>query len=257
MRSSALALTVSAFLVAAAAAGPAQADPKFLEAYGNIFAARPSLTGAGDDRPKDALQGQASKVEDPARRLLVSPFLWNNDDVTTYGIGFQYASVHQPRHPWSVGFAYYNSEFDGGGNADTIDVNAKFVLWRPEEANLPVVSLVGRYQDYDDLGERADVLLAADQQLTRELFATANLGWADHIDGAGSDFVAGFGATWRPARYRKLSLSADYVLDNDVDGEDSWSLSALWALDRTSSVRVGGGKHGTIFFNYFAKWDMK
>ncbi|MCC2669607.1 MAG: hypothetical protein K0Q72_2078 [Armatimonadetes bacterium] len=255
MRISVLALAAGALLTAAA--GPAHADPKFLESYGSIFAARPSLTSPGDERPKDAVQGQDSKTEDPARRLLVSPFLWNSDDVTTYGIGFQYASVHQPRHPWSIGFAYYNSEFDGGGSTDTVDLNARFVLWQPAQSTLPVVSLVGRYQDYDDLGERADVLLAADQQLTRELFATANLGWADHIDGAGSDFVAGFGATWRPARYRKLSVSADYVLDNDVDGEDFWTISALWALDRTSSVRVGGGKHGTLLFNYLAKWDMK
>ena len=251
-----LTVTLSACLIAAAATS-AHADPKFLEPYGQLFSARPALAAPGDDRPKDALQGQATKVEDPARRLLVSPFLWNNDDVTTYGIGFQYASVHQPQHPWSVGFAYYNSEFDGGGSSDTVDVNAKLVLWRGEKSCLPVVSLVGRYQDYDDFGERADALLAVDQLLTRELFATANLGWADHIDGAGSDFVAGFGATWRPACYPKLSFSADYVLNNDVDGEDSWSLSALYALDRTSSVRVGGGKHGTVFFNYLAKWDMK
>lgn len=254
MRTSILALAAA---IALGAAAPAGADPKFLESYGGIFAARPFLAAPGDERPKDALQGQATRVEAPARRLLLSPFVWNNDDVTAYGVGFQYASVSNPRHPWSVGFKYYNLDRDGGFDSDTVDVNAKFVLWSPEEANLPVVSLVGRYQDYDDLGERADVLLAADQRVTREVFATVNLGWADHIDGPGSDFVAGFGATWRPVRSPRWSLSADYVLDNDVDGEDFWTVSALLALDRTSSLRVGGGKHGTIFANYFAKWDMK
>lgn len=256
MRKSFLALA-GVVLLSTGLLRPVQADPKFLEPYGGIFAARPFLAAPGDERPKDALQAQGAKTEVPARRLLVSPFVWNNDDATTYGIGFGYASVHNPRHPWSVGFRYYNTEFDGPGSSDTVDADLKVALWAPADARLPVVSLVGRYQDYDDLGERADVLLAADQRLSRDLYATANLGWADHIDGRGSDFVAGFGATWRSARMPRFSLSADYTVDNDVDGEDFWSVSGLYTLGRTSAVRVGGGKHGTVFANLFAKLDLK
>jgi len=236
---------------------PAQADPKFLEPYGGIFSARPFLATPGDERPKDALQAQATAEESSSRRLLVSPFVWNNDDATTYGLGFGYASVHNPRHPWSLGFRYYNTDFDNAGSSDTVDADLKVALWAPADPRLPVVSLVGRYQDYDDLGERADALLAVDQRICRDLFATVNVGWADHINGSGSDFVGGVGATWRAAHMPRLSVSADYTLDNEVDGEDFWSISALYAFDRTSAVRVGGGKHGSVFANFVAKWDMK
>lgn len=256
MRAVILGVAAAVALLSAGGA-PAHADPKLTEPYGSLFSARPPLPLPGDARPQDALQAQSDPSNPPTRRLTVSPFVVSDSDATAYGVGFGYASAHCPRHPWSVGFRYFNTEPDGGGDFDTVDLDARLVLWNPADANLPVVSIVGRYQDYDDRGERVDLLLAADQKLTQELFATVNLGWADHVDGVGSDFVGGLGLTWRTPRLPRLSLSADYVLDNNVDGEDFWTVSARWALDQTSSVRLGGGKHGTVFANYTAKWDLK
>jgi hypothetical protein len=197
-------------------------------------------------------------MENPTQRFLVSPFFRTSSnrgfDADLFGGGIGYASVNNPRHPWSLSASYFNTDFDPGDfDFNTFDVVGKYVLWQPDNQKAPVVSLVGRYQAANhDIEDRFDVLLAADQRICPSLYLTANLGWADRFD---SDFVAGFGATWRSSRLPKLSLSANYVVDNDVDGEDFWSLSAIWAFDKTSSIRVGGGKHDTWFVNYNAKWD--
>ena len=255
-------LLAASLLLAVGAGRPASADPKFLEPYGNIFAARTFLAAPGDDRPKDALQGQESKVQDPQRRLILSPFfrtgnaLGTDVDVDYFGVGVGYASVANPRHPWSLSGSYYNVEADFGPfdvEADVFDIVGKFVLWQGANPSTPAISAIGRYQAFsDDIDDRIDVLLAADQRITDSIFLTANVGWADQDE---NDFVAGIGGTWRAPGMPKLSLSLDYQIDNDLDQEDFWTLSALYAIDRTSTLRVGGGKHNTWFFNYFAKWD--
>ncbi len=48
----------------------------------------------------------------------------------------------------------------------------------------------------------------------------------------------------------RLSISGNYVFDNAADGEDFWSISAHYNLGDNSTVRFGGGKHGTLFANY-------
>ncbi len=71
------------------------------------------------------------------------------------------------------------------------------------------------------------------------------------VAGWESDFIPAFGLAYSPCPH--FSLAADYVVDNNVHTGDAWSLPAIWALGRTSSVRIGGGKGGLVFANYFAK----
>lgn len=248
---------VAGALIAIAQTG-AEAAPVFLERYGHLFAARPALVSPQDTRPRDALQSQSSRVESPSSRLVLSPFVRDDDRTSFFGGAGAFASVANPAHPWSVEFTYSRLGLDGGESYDTLSAAGRVVLWQPADPRLPVVSLVGSYFDPDDLGRRWDLLLAADQKVSDTLFFTANLGYGRSNFGLGrweSDFVPGFGLTYSPCP--RFSLAADYLVDNDVDTGDAWSLSAIYAFDSTSSVRVGGGKHGLVFANYLAKWDWR
>ena len=245
-------------LLAVGAGRSASAGPVFLEPYGEIFGARTFISSPADSRPKDALQTQDTRKEEPTQRFLVSPFVRDDDNVFLIGGGLAYANAANPRHPWSLNFNYANVDIDGTNfDFNVFDINGKIVAWQPDDPKLPVVSLVGRYQDFEDIGNRWDILVAADQGLGKDLYFTANLGWAnadpDFASDDESDFVAGVGLTWKAMK--KLSVSANYVIDNDVDGEDFWSISAFWTFDEMSAVRVGAGKHGTVFANYIAKFD--
>jgi hypothetical protein len=245
--------------------GPASADPKFLEEYGEIFGGRTVLGSAADSgRANNALQGAESKVESPTSRILASPFYRTTDigplDVDMYGVGLLYASGGTT--PWQVGGNFYNTNVDGLGIDDDFfswDIYGKVQVLNPANASTPVVSIYGRYMDIDDLGSRWDIGLAADQRITDEIYGTVNLGWGNvDPDGAGGDtddFIAGLGVTYRPRSMPKLSLSFNFVFDNDVDGDDFWSIGAIYAVSRDWLVRVGGGEDSTFFVNIIGKWD--
>jgi opacity protein-like surface antigen len=267
-------LTAALALLAVGVGKPAAAAPVFLEPYGELFGARTHLASWEDARVVDALAGQDSRSADPEERFAVSPFFRRmtlrvpgpDADVVLLGIGVAYANINMPDHPWSVNLNFLHGNIDTGGfdrSSDGFDLNGKFVLWQPENRWLPVASIVGRFQTLDGIGDRWDVLLAIDQQIHRRLFATANIGWSWVSFDAGGisdrdDYTAGLGVTW--AVTPRISISADYQFDSDTEhlygvGGDWWSLSASWAIDRTSSIRVGGGKGNTWFANYIAKFD--
>jgi len=256
-------LAASLALLAFAAAKPASATPTFLEPYGDIFGARTFLSSPADSRPKDALQTQESKKENPTRRIIAQGFVRDSDLFFLGGGGLGYADVSNPSHPWSINANIFDADPDGPGT-DVIgfDVNGKFVLWQPASANLPVVSVVGRFMRITNAADRFDALLAADQRLTKDLYLTANLGYGNvDFDGGGNvdAFVPGFGLTWSVSP--KLSVSANYIVDNaaevfhDAGGGDFWSASATYTFNHPLAVRAGGGKHGTVFANIIGKWD--
>lgn len=248
-----------ALLGLVAAGRPAEAHPRFIEPYGRLFQARTFLCTPVDKRPKDALHAQASKLDDPRQRLIVSPFARSDDFSTQYGIGVAYANAKNEWHPWSIQGSFFHGEFDdfdedyNGG-----EINGKYVLWQPANPKLPVVSVVGAWINFGSLGDRYDALLAIDQCIFDRMYFTANLGyaWFDR-DFGGNDnaFVAGVGLTY--IIRQNLSISADYLFDNDVEGEDTWSIAALWAIDRSWALRAGGGKHDMVFGNLIWKTDFR
>jgi len=259
-------LLTAALALLALGARPAAAAPVFLEPYGDIFAARTYLSTPEDLRPKDALQGQETRTPDAEERFLVSTFFRSygtplagpDGEVLVFGGGFAYANTNSIGHPWSLNINFFNNNVQAGPAFEQdffgFNIVGKFVLWEPARQSLPVIAFVGRYQDLGDLGQRHDLLFAVDQKINRKLYVTANAGYAggDYIGGE-ETFVGGIGATWTPMP--RLSFSANYLFDNAMDAEDFWSLSGTYAFDRTSSLRIGGGKHGTFFANYIAKFD--
>lgn len=235
----------------------ASVAPVFLGPYGRLAGARGILCSPLDERPMDALLCQRSKEEEPGQRFLVAPTFQHDDDADWYGVGLGYANLNNPRHPWNINFGFSHADFDDFEDTEVVDLSGKMVLWMPQDVNLPVVSVVGKYARFFEYGDRFDLLLAADQRITNNMYATVNVGWASANLNSQSadDLIAGFGATYliRP----NFSVSADYLIDNDVDGEDLWTITGVYAFDAVSAVRVGAGDNGTIFANYLRKWDWK
>jgi hypothetical protein len=251
-------------LLAVGAGGPAKANPVFLEPYPDIFQARTFLASPTDPRPKDALQQQKSKKENPTSRIVADAFARDSSTFFLVGGGLGYANAAVPGHPWSLNANFFDTQIDHT-NIDEFgfDVNGKLVIWQPKKG-LPVTSIVGRYQEFNNLYKRWDALLAMDQAVTKDLYLTANLGYGRvDFDTAGlgnvDAFVAGIGATYQVSPH--ISLSGNYVPDNAVEisngrrGEDFWSAAATVTFGRMLAFRAGGGKHGTIFGSLIGKFD--
>ena len=251
-------------LVALCAVAPrpaaAQNSPVFFEPYGEIFSARPILPSAADTRPKDARTGQPSKRENPNQRIAIQGGVYDTDDTFLAGGGVAYGNASNARHPWSISVFGNNLTFDGfDDDFMFLDVTGKLVLWQPTSVNAPVVALVVNYQDTEDIGDTLRFVVAADQRLTDELYGTVNLGYS-MVDTFGFDdegLFAGVGLTYAPRRWNRLSLSANYNFDTDVSGDDTFSVSAIWAFGRTASVQVGGGDDSKVFANFRANLDIR
>ena len=269
-------LLVATLAVLAVGGGrAAQADPVFLEPYGELFSARTFQASPNDPRPKDAFQGQrAADEEGNPASIVISPSFWLTDiplggglstDLMLYGLTFGYASGIG-NNPWSLTGTVFGLDIDppGAGDATAIgfDVAGKFVVWQPAD-NLPVVSLVGRYMGAINQFHRWDVGVAADQKITNNVYGTVNLLYSRfNFNGGGSfdDFKPGLGLTWSISP--KLSLSGNYIFNNDADslqsvsptGIDTWSIAATYLLNQQASIRFGGGKHETFFANLNWRW---
>jgi hypothetical protein len=257
-------LAAALTLLAAGAIRPAEAHPRFLEPYGRIFQARTFLCTPVDKRPKDALHAQPSKLDDPRQRVIVSPFIRDDDFSTIYGIGAGYANAKNEWHPWSIQGSYFHGTldgFNGPGQDDEFDggeANFKYVLWQPANPKLPVVSIVGAWVHFGDFGDRYDALIAIDQCITPRLYGTVNFGYAAIDSDVSKDHEAlqvGLGLTY--ILTSRLSISADYIFDNAVEGEDTWSAGFIYAFDHTWAVRAGGGKHNQVFANLIWKVDAR
>lgn len=235
---------------------PASANPVFLESYTDIFDGRTLVKSKDDSRAGSVLQDAG---EDVTSRWVVAPVfriadLGGGAEVSAWGGSIAYATSKL-----QVGVDIVNFSLDAGGVNDRYNLAAAptvkvGVLSR---GNL-TASVVGRLLHIDTIGSRWDGALAFDLGLGNSLFLTGNVGYSE-VSPSGAadvdDFVAGVGATWRPAAWPKLSLSFNYVVDNDVDAEDLWGVSAQWALDSRSLVRLGAGKHQMWMGNLIYKLD--
>jgi len=240
--------------------GPAKADPKFLEPYGDIYDARTLIRTEGDLTPGNANQAPVGAD----RMFVISPFIRtfssHDTDVLMAGGGIAWVAGAHSQNPWEIymDFADAHVDPDFGSTSDhfAFDLNGKFIVWgghsKKYDYTGPVISLFGRYEDIGDFGHRWDVGIAADQKVTSNVFATANLGYAEghpHFGHRQEDVVPGFGLTWMPSPH--WSISGDYVVENDVDGEDFFSLSLSYLINKDFTVRIGGGKDSTVFANVF------
>jgi hypothetical protein len=254
VRKSLVAVTLA--LLAFGAGRPAAADQKFLEPYGEIFGARTLLGSPNDLRPRDAIQGQ-EEVGGRASAFIVNPF-WRvqgfpgGGRATTLGGSLAYAGQVGANNPFQLWSNLY--AFNPHGPVSTrfgFDVGGKLVLWQPANVNLPVVSGFAQYRNIDLFGfNRIDAGIALDQRITDNIYLTGNVGFGySDFDFTPSttDVVAGVGLTWRVSP--RISFSGDYVISNDVDGEDRWSIAGIYAVNQDLAVRLGGGKRDTFFAN--------
>ena len=92
------------------------------------------------------------------------------------------------------------------------------------------------------------VVFVAERDLVAgTLTATANLGWAAIDPNGGSsvrDVQPAIGLALVPDARKRWTLSADYTLRNDVDGEDSSSFVVSRSLPRIKTkIKAGAEKH--------------
>jgi hypothetical protein len=253
-------IAVSLGILAFGMGRPAAAQNTFLDEYGLISGARPAQGVRESNAPKNALQAQELENA-PKTAFIAGGFFGRQDlgggDVTRWGGGLGLVGAQNPDHPWQLSAAFYNTNLDGFGVDDDFfgwSVGGKYVISLPKNGKEPIFSVVGNYSDVSDLGESLFFGLAVDQKVTPSLYLTGNLGWLHAENGADSnDLYGGLGATLTSGRFSRFSLSADWQFENDVTGEDLWTVSALYAVNNNVALRLGGGKHDLIFGNIYFK----
>lgn len=240
-------------LLALAATRPAQAAPQFFEPYGDIFSAHSYLLSPTEGGP------QQQFLFSPVWRTTLTPAPGADVRATFMGAGLAYASVRNPRHPWSFMVSGFNTNVDVKDVLDEdytgVDFTGRVTFKTPRHARDWEISLIGRHLNIDSLGKRWDGLVAVDKMLDARVGLTANFGYAggDLLGGDG-DFTTGFGAKW--VATPRLLLFANYVPENDMELRDRWSISGIYLFDKTHMLRAGGGKDRTFFVNYIVKWDQ-
>jgi hypothetical protein len=243
---------------------PRPASAQLFDPYLNLYQARTTLASPEDQRPKDALISQAPRKPDVKERFIVGPFTSRSNrpgpnSQYRFGIGLGYANAANERHPWQVAGSWATTHVNQPGADDDqpiLGFEGKATLWQPTSKNAPVVTLVADIYGGYNQGTSWDLILAADQRITDRFYGTLNAGYSRFEGGGGVEALAtGFGVTYLASR--RLSLSTAYSLNNSVAGEDFWSLNALYAFDRTSSILFGGGKHESFYVQYLGKIDLR
>ena len=251
-------IAVSLGVLAFGLGRPAAAQNSFLDEYGLISGARPAAGVREANAPKNALQGQ-EKENAPKSTFIAGGFFGRQDipgggDVTRWGGGLGLVGAQNPAHPWQLTAEFFNTNLDADSFDDDFfgwSVGGKYVISLPKSGKEPIFSAVAKYSDVNDLGKSLFFGLAVDQKVTPSLYLT---GWL-HAENGGdeNDLYGGLGATLTSARFSRFSLSADWQFENDVTGEELWTVSALYAVNDKVAVRIGGGKHDLIFGNIYLK----
>jgi hypothetical protein len=252
-------IAVSLGLLALGMGRPAAAQATFLSEYGLLEGARPAQAIADNNQPKNALQAQ--NLGDAKTAWILGGFFSRQDftggDAMQWGGGIGLVGMQNPKHPWQLTASAYNVNLDAGPVDEDFfgwSVSGKYVLSLPSNGKEPVFSVYGRYADVNDFGETINFGLAVDQKVTPSLYLTGNVGWLHQENGGDeNDLFGGFGATLTSGRMRKLSLSADYTFENDLMGDDAWTVSAIYAVNNNLAFRVGGGEDSLVFANIYYK----
>jgi hypothetical protein len=253
-------IAVSLGILAFGVGRPAAAQTTFLNEYGLLSGGRVAQGVPGSNIPNNALQAQ--KLKDEPKNTLVFGGNYSRQDVgsghlNTWGGGLGLIGTQNPEHPWQLTASAFNTSVDIGNFDDDFfgwSVGGKYTISLPKSNDLPAVSVVGTYSDVNELGESLFLGLAADQRITPNLYITGNLGWL-HAENGGTEnaFFGGVGATLTSGRFPRFSISGDFVPENDVTGEDLWTIGALYAVNDSVAIRVGGGKHSLVFANLYVK----
>jgi len=248
-------------LLALGVGRPAAAQTTFLNEYGLLSGGRVAQGVKDTPVPKNALQGQRI-ADEPKNIFLFSGGFSRQDigsgDVMSWGGGIGLIGTQNPDHPWQLTLSASNTNLDGGGIDDDFfgwAVGGKYTISQPSGTDLPAISAVATFSDVNGLGETLFLGAAADQKITPSLYLTGNLGWlhAENGNANANGLFGGVGATFTSGRWPRLSLSGDFLFENDVTGEDLWTVAALYAVNDNVAVRVGGGKHNLVFANIYVK----
>jgi len=150
---------------------------------------------------------------------------------------------------------YSRSMPQSGSDQDSAVAFGQIVFSKTRIAT--VSGAVALVYDPDSYKAVNPVLAAEHAFIPDTLKAVANLGWLsidpDSADSV-SDLQPAIGASWSPGVHL-WTFGADYVFDNEIDGEDTGSVSVLRAIPRWGSeLKISAKKHQVIalsFTKYF------
>jgi hypothetical protein len=253
-------------LLAAGTAKPAAAqDPALVNLnspYTRLHRAGTSLARPMDMRPWDALVVRRNEMVKPELFQVGAYGEWLerfDDDRVAYGGQLIYTNQRNKQFAFELwgGAENLSVDFDGGDDDDFLDwrVGGKIVLWdgtfSGDGPATTTLSLVKEYSDAEDLGHAFSVGLALDQAITRNIYLTANVGYANFDSDFGDDFdddgiTAGFGAVY--SFNPKLSLSLEYIVNTDFTFQDDWAGGIQYRFTDNIVGRAWGGKHGRFGF---------
>ena len=120
-------------------------------------------------------------------------------------------------------------------------------------ADTPLASFSGSVAavyDPDSFKAYNPVLAAEHTFIPKTLKGTVNLGWTEFSPNGGksiSDIQPAVGVSWSPDSKHLWSMGADYTLKNDVDGEDTGSISiAKTIVSHSLKIKLGVEKHRVV-----------
>lgn len=232
--------------VLALSAVPARADgfgAQYLEVYPDIFGARTLLGNPNEDGVRSGFSFKAS--EGGKGTIVVAPIYrgqFEGANVNLYGGALGYVG-QAGKNAYQLTLDIAGADFQGGDTEMAYGAALKVVVSDTGAKNQPAISLFTRWRNVTDNGQQWDFGLAADQELSQNLYGTINLGYSTFEGGGFSDFNPAVGATYLVND--RLSISANYQFDSDVLGTDFWGIQANFQLKENQVIRIGGGKAQT------------
>jgi hypothetical protein len=237
-----LRLASTLFMLLLSCAAIAQVNVPY-QPFGRIVSA--------DIRPSDL--GQISVGRLAAAAASGGPFAFGSlsfkdsdaSDSGTFSLGYGTALAG---HDFLVLGSYSHVRPQSGGGHDRATAYTEISLG--ENSLAAVSGSVAAVYDPDSFKLYNPVLAADHTFIPKTLKMTVNLGWIEISPKSGSaihDFQPSAGLSWSPDKLHLWSISSDYTLKNDVDGEDTGSASVARTFPTVGiKIKAGLEKHNVL-----------
>jgi len=227
------------FVFAIVLPASAQSLSSSIDPFGRIFSAR-----IRPERPVAPAAADAEAAAEPEERtsfMLVALGAGDSASSSNGNLSVGYITQVNKRDLFVQGkYSYVDN--DRGGSANRVTAVAQYGIVPDGPFPMALVAF-GAYDP--NLFQMAGAALAVERSLVKDkLTATGNLQWATlDVDGAGSvsDLQPGVGIELRPSA--AWTFGVDYTFDNDIDGEDTGSVTISRGFKAGRKLKLGVEKH--------------
>jgi hypothetical protein len=192
--------------------------------------------------------------------LFVSPLLIKTDgawlDQIAGGVILKTSNSTDPR-PLSLAGSFTHIDPDGSTDLRKYGLSAKYRVYKQsdkpgDKQGKGFFSILGKYSDGSQgVAQHLEAGVYGEWPIVGSLVASGAAKVARNRK-PGQEKSGGILNPGLILNFAKSSLSVDYTLDNNVDGEDDYSIG--YEYDPTSALAliIGAGKHHTFSFNLVA-----